>query len=362
MDEADVRRPAATADNSQGFLAGNGEMGALMGAELPVWLAGDGEMAGRIRAFDWSTTPLGPPEGWPQPLRAAVGFMLGSGFPMFVVWGEALTTLYNDPYARLIRARHPAALGTGFLDVWPEHRPGLAPLVESALAGEAVFHENQPFVVDRSGVEEEAWFTFSYSPLRDDEGRVAGLICAVTETTQAVLAGRHATAERERLSGMFEQAPGFMTLLRGPDHVFELVNAAYRQLVSHRDVLGVPIREALPDIAGQGFYELLDRVYATGEPFVGRAVPISLQRTPNAPVEERILDFIYQPIADGAGTVTGIFVEGTDVTDRTHQEAALRASEARYRTLFETMGQGYALVGARPQCRRRGDRSTLSRV
>lgn len=123
-----------------------------------------------------------------------------------------------------------------------------------------------------------------------------------------------------RLRRMFEQAPGFTAVLTGPEHVFELTNAAYRRLIGERDVIGKSIREALPDIAGQGFYELLDRVYNTGEGFVGRRIPVVLQRRPGEAMAEAILDFVYQPIFDAAGHVVGIFVQGNDMTEQARAE------------------------------------------
>ena len=128
-----------------------------------------------------------------------------------------------------------------------------------------------------------------------------------------------------------------MAVLSGPEHRFELVNPVYLQLVAHRDVLGKPVREAIPEIEGQGFLELLDTVYASGKAFRGESVPIAIQRAPDAPLEARVLDFVYQPIRDLWGEVTGIFVEGTDVTATHVSLAALRESEVQFRTLAEAM-------------------------
>ena len=111
--------------------------------------------------------------------------------------------------------------------------------------------------------------------------------------------------ERPQLADLFQQAPGFMAMLRGPDHVFEHANAAYRRLVGGRDVIGKPVREALPDIDKQGFFELLDGVYSTGEPYVGEAVPITFAG-PDGAVALRHVDFLYQPIRGEAGAVVGI--------------------------------------------------------
>src|ERR1700678_499697 len=110
-----------------------------------------------------------------------------------------------------------------------------------------------------------------------------------------------------RLREMFVQSPSFSTLLEGPEHRFVLTNPAYHQLIGHRDVIGLTVREAIPEVEGQGFFELLDRVYCSGEPYVGKDVKIVLQRTPGGATETRYLDFVYQPIKDASGNVTSIF-------------------------------------------------------
>jgi two-component sensor histidine kinase len=123
-------------------------------------------------------------------------------------------------------------------------------------------------------------------------------------------------AQSLQLRQLFMQAPSFMVVLRGPEHVIELVNNAYLQLIGHRDVVGLPIRQALPEVVDQGFPDLLDKVRATAEAFVGRQIRIGLQRTPGAPLEERYLDFVYQPIVEADGSVSGVFAEGSDITDQ----------------------------------------------
>src|SRR5690242_15881118 len=165
-----------TEDRTLNFLQGGGAVGALM------------------RAHDWSESPLGPPEGWPQSLRTVVGLLLQSRFPMFVAWGTELGFLYNDPYAEILGAKHPRALGRRFYDIWSEIWPDISPLVDAAMAGEATYREDLPLVMNRKGYDEQTWFTFSYSPVRDESGNVAGMFCAVSETTQKVLA-EHALRE-----------------------------------------------------------------------------------------------------------------------------------------------------------------------
>jgi PAS domain S-box-containing protein len=316
-----------------------------MASEVPVsskardglaFLSEGGEMGERIRRFDWASSPLGRPEAWPQALKTAVGLLLSSKFPMFVAWGPDLRFLYNDAYAEVLGAKHPHALGHAFEDIWAEIWDDVGPLAHRALAGEATYFENLPLVMTRKGYEEQTWFTFSYSPLRGDSGEAEGMFCVCTETTAQVLAERARLSEAERLRQLFDRSPGFMAVARGPDHVFEMANAAYQKLVGRSDLVGKPVREAVPEIEGQGLVELLDRVYRSGEPFVGQAAPVSLQRTPDGPREERLLDFVFQPILDAQGAVTGIIADGYDVTERVMAERALRESEERFRLIADS--------------------------
>lgn len=255
--------------------------------------------------------------------------MLDSKFPMFVAWGPELTFLYNDAYSEILGEKHPAAMGQRFEDIWSEIWEDISPIVERAMSGVASYYENLPLTMQRKGYSEQTWFTFSYSPVYDESGQVGGMYCACTETTQQVLAERHRQQENARLHQLFQQAPGMMSVMRGPDHVIELVNDAYLKLVGHRELIGKTAREALPEVEGQGFFELLDKVYASGEHVVGSETPVLLQRRPGSPLEQRFVNFIYQPIRDGAGRVTGIFVQGSDVTEAVRASQALRDSEAR---------------------------------
>jgi PAS domain S-box-containing protein len=289
-----------------------------------------------MRNHDWLRTPLGAPETWPQPLSTLVGVMLGSKQPMFLAWGPERTLLYNDGYAGILGRKHPDALGQALLDVWSEIRGDLQPLVDQVDAGESVHMDDIALLMQRHGYVEEAHFAFSYTPVRDDDGRVCGIFCPCQETTQQVIATRREVADRERLEQLFHRAPGFMALLRGPEHVFELVNPAYLQLIGHRDVIGKPVREALPEVEGQGFFELLDQVYATGQAFTGNGLKVGLQRTADSLVEDRFVDLVYQPITDGENRVTGIFAEGSDVTERLQAESALREREERLRIIVES--------------------------
>jgi signal transduction histidine kinase len=296
-----------------------------------AFLADGGETGKQMRTLDWSHSPLGSPDRWPQSLRSMVGMLLNSKFPMFIAWGPELGFLYNDPYAEILGAKHPAAMGSRFQDIWDDIWDDIFPIIQQAMQGNASYHENLPLTMNRKGYEEQTWFTFSYSPVRDESGQVAGMFCAVMETTEQVLTERHRVEEVDRLKHLFQQAPGFIGVLRGPDHVFEIANDAYLRLVGNRGLVGKPVREALPELAGQGFFEHLDRVYATGKPFFGNELAALLRRQPDGPLEERFVNFIYQPTFDHRGNITGIFVEGSDVTETVKTHRALQESENELR-------------------------------
>ncbi len=178
----------------------------------------------------------------------------------------------------------------------------------------------------------------------DAEGRpvrFAGVSRDITDEVRA----RHALEdERELLATMFEQAPTFMALLHSPEHRFERVNPGYTELVGGRDVVGMTVAEALPEVVEQGFIGILDEVYRTGVAFHAHSTRVDLRGEQGETLRERYLDFVYQPIRNAAGDVTGIFVEGADVTDRILAQARLASAEQRYRTLFNSIDAGFCVI------------------
>lgn len=153
------------------------------------FLDGGGEMAQAIRAHDWSSSGLGPPHAWPAALKTAVSMALNSRFPKCIVWGPGLVSIYNDAF-RPILGDKPFALGRSFRDIWSEVWDEIGPIAERAYAGEPTFIEDFPLVIDRHGYPEQTYFTFCYSPIRDESGIVRGMMDTVIETTANVEARR----------------------------------------------------------------------------------------------------------------------------------------------------------------------------
>lgn len=164
-----------------------------------TFLAGESEMGARTRAFDWSQTPLGPIEAWPQSLKIAVRIMLDSRYAMWLGWGPEFTFFYNDAYARMtLGPKHPWALGRPARDVWSEIWDDIGPRAESVVqTGQATWDEGLLLFLERSGFPEETYHTFSYSPLPNDTGGIGGMLCVVTEDTERTIGERRLRTLRE---------------------------------------------------------------------------------------------------------------------------------------------------------------------
>ena len=328
---------------------------------------GGGEMGERMRAFDWARSPLGTPSAWSPALKALVDVTLAAKQPMYVAWGPDLTMLYNDAYIALLGSKHPAALGAAFLDVWAEARHDLAPLVDQVFAGDPVHMDDITLMVDRGGADREAHFAFSYTPVRDADGRVAGLLCPCAETTAQVLAERR-QAFRLDLEDQ----------LRGRAVPREIVAAAVRALGRHLGANRVGYGEMQPDgrtvLLVSGFEdgvapnsgsvpidafgaEAADRqrrgetsrsADVAAEPFYDAAAWAGIETRAYVSVplvrEGRLKALLYVNQRDPrvwteeeVELVEGVAARVFDAVERAQAQAALRDSEARFSTLAQAL-------------------------
>ena len=222
------------------------------GVALPSvsdFLNGGGKMGAMMRSHVWPAVPIGRPEDWPQPLKTLVGVMLGSSQPMFVAWGPERTLLYNDAYSDILADKHPSALGRDLLEVWSEIRADLQPIVEAAYAGTPVQMDDITLVMLRKGFPEETHFSFSYTPVRDEAGSVAGFFCPCLEITEQVLSDRRRSfriALEERLRDLADPS--------------EIISAASEALGRHLNVAQVAYAEV--DTAGETV--LIEREWNSG--------------------------------------------------------------------------------------------------
>jgi len=162
-----------------------------MGKNIPEFLSGGGEMGERIRNYDWSTTPLGPPEQWQQSLKTCVRIMLTSSQPIWIGWGKELIKLYNDPYKAIVGGKHPQALGQPASVVWKDIWKDIASMLERVMdQNEGTYVESQLLIMERNGYPEETYYTFSYTPIPGDEGGTAGMFCANSDDTEKIISER----------------------------------------------------------------------------------------------------------------------------------------------------------------------------
>ncbi|WP_227496694.1 response regulator [Massilia litorea] len=268
--------------------------------------------------------------------------------PGFVCFFRGPTHVYelqNEAHHRL--AGHRDIIGKPVREALPELAgQGFFELLDDVYqSGQPHVGRGVPLTVHRpDGAAVASYIDFVYQPIFDENGSVLGIFSQGSDVTEQVINARSLVQKQSELEqtildrtsaledarralaradalqlsntffqSLFEQAPGFICVLKGPAHVFELANGAYRKLTGERDLIGKDVRDALPEVEGQGFFELLDKVYQTATPVVGQSVQLELQDVPGK-IVTHFVDFIYQPILDAQGQSTGIFVQGSDVT------------------------------------------------
>jgi PAS domain S-box-containing protein len=418
--------------------------------------SGEGEMAARMRARDWASTPLGPVEGWPVSLKSVVRMLLHSRHPMLMWWGPRLIQFYNDAYMPALgRNKHPEALGMEARQCWPEVWNIVGPQIAAVMnEGRSSWNEDQFVPLHRDGSTEGGYWTYGYSPVFDDAGKVGGTLVVCTETTSRVLAARSLMQSEERLLRVLDasgvgtweldvasgdlradsrttslfglgatatdiplaqvlarvhpedlervhgaitaalagehqgrylqehrllppgdapqrwveargqtlfdeagratrfigttldiserkraeeaerqarqelqsflmQAPLGIAILSGPRHVYTVINPPFMNMLFRgrpaSDLLDKSVREALPELEGQGFYEILDTVYQTGQSFHGAKQRASMVQADGVE-REMFINFTYQAKRGPSGDIDGILVVIYEVTDQVNEQ------------------------------------------
>ncbi|KAF1017017.1 MAG: Blue-light-activated protein [Stenotrophomonas maltophilia] len=215
--------------------------------------------------------------------------------------------------------------------------------IGKAFAGANSRYENAHVVMSRFGEPEDTWWTFSFSPLFEEDGTVGGAFCVTKEVTRMVVAQERLARENERLIALFDKSPMFMAFLHGPQHRMELLNAGYSDLIGNREVLGQRIVDALPEVVDQGYLPLLDEVYRTGVPYIGRRVAYAPLGPDSVAAPDHLLDVVFQPVRDEVGQVTGVFVQGLDITPQEELQRHLVQAESRHRQILDS-ARDYAII------------------
>ena len=284
------------------------------------FLAGGGEMGRRIRSYSWADTSLESPGTWPTALSTLVSVMLASNQAMFVVWGPEQLLLYNDAYSQILASKHPEALGRNFLDVWEEIRTDLTPIVEQAYAGKPVHMDDIKLLMHRKGYPEEVHFSFSYTPVRDEAGHIAGIFCPCNEITGQVLAERRLRESEARAKGVLDGMAESFALLDREFRIIDLNVEALRLDSRPREALiGRSHWDAYPGSESSELGSLYTRAMA-------QRVPVKLEHLYTWPDgRETWMETRAYPIDDG------LAVFFRDVTEQKKSDAAAQETAERYR-------------------------------
>jgi PAS domain S-box-containing protein len=302
------------------------------------FLQGSGEMGERIRATDWSKTPLGDPENWPKSLQTMVSVVLNNPFGMYIAWGKEYTQIYNDGYRPILgNTKHPTALGISTRETFSEVWHIIGSMFDDVMEGNPVGFPDFMLPLDRygNGYIENCYFDFAYSPIYMDNGEVGGVLVTVIETTSKKTAEDELKESNSRYLNHIMQAPVAMCIFRGKNHVVEIANEHMLQLwgTHAENVLDKPIFEGLPEAKDQGLELLIDTVFTTGEKFTANERPVQLPR--NGKIETRYINFVYDALKEIDGSISGIIAIALDVTEQVMSRSKIEESQHKVRAIVE---------------------------
>lgn len=310
-----------------------------------TFLQGGGEMGELIRIFNWKDTPVGSPETWPQSLRTVLNIVVNSKFPMFLWWGKDLIQFYNDAYRPSFGfgkgSRHPHALGQKGEHCWTDKWPFIKPLIDDVLSGKgAIWHEDQMIPSFRNGRMEDVFWTFGYSAVNDESGRISGVLVVCNETTQKVNALKALQHTEKTIRNLFIQAPVAVAVLKGEDMIVEFANDRMFQLWDKpaEDLSRKAIFEGLPEAKGQGFEELLHEVYQTGKSYSALELPVNLSR--KNVLKKVYINLLCEPFKEADGTISGIIAVAIDVSEQVRAHKKIEEAEEKTRRAIESAELG----------------------
>jgi PAS domain S-box-containing protein len=306
------------------------------------FLEGGGTMGRLMRTFDWSSTPIGPPDHWPQTLQTAVSIMLNSSFPMFIWWGhDKLTYFYNDANVSILGSKHPGALGCCAREILPEMWTAVGPMVDHIfLRHEAVYRRDQLLRMNRHGYDEDAYFTFSGSPIKGADGMTEGLFCVITETTEEVKHRRLLQEYQSQLEAVFQSTRDGIGVFN-MDGEMVLLNNALATISGYSDAASM--KSKLADFYKTYRLMLPDRTVLPAKDWpLARVMrgdsfsDLELRGKHAGTGQECYFSFSGAPVYDDGGKQTLAVTITRDITNRKQAEEELQESEVRFRNLADT--------------------------
>lgn len=283
------------------------------------FLVNGGVMATLIRNHEWASTSVGAVSSWPQSLRTALQIMLSLQQPAFIAWGKEMSLFYNDLLKNLIGDQH-----TG--------KPASAVWKNIELLQQEIDHtkkERSLLILetkDTSGTDH----SFHCTALFNEEGKASGFFCTNTNEIDRV----RKEAEQQ-FRQLFLQAPALIHIFKGPEHIIELFHPKGKAFVNRRDLTGMKLREATPELEGQGFFELLDDVYQNGKTYTLSETQVLLANE-NGELVERFFDLTYQPLYDNNSKIQGVMNFGVEVTETVTARRKIEESEAHFREMADS--------------------------
>jgi PAS domain S-box-containing protein len=309
------------------------------------FLADGGEMGELIRAKDWSKTPIGDPESWPQSLRTMVSVILNNPFGMYIAWGDDFTQIYNSNCSPIFGSiMHPHALGNSAKETFSEVWDIIKPMFDEVMKGNALRFPDYKITLNRNGFDEDFYFDFSYSPIKKENGEVGGILSTFIETTEKVKAAEALERSNARFKNNIMQTPVAMCFFTGKDHIVEIANQQMIQLwgKEDEDIINKPIFEILPEAKAQGLEDIINKVYATGEKFVATERPFQLSK--NGKKETTYVNFIYEALKENNGSISGIIVIAIEVTSQVISRSKVEETDKRFRNTVKQAPVGITIL------------------
>jgi signal transduction histidine kinase len=312
----------------------------------PSWRYGEGDMSARIRALDGSGSGVEPRSALLPITPTALDILLGLQVPALLLWGPSGIAAYNDACAAFIGELHPGLLGSSVLQTWPQEAEFYTRALELGLRGESLVAKNRELWLERQGHRRSVRVDLSSSPVRDVAGKPAGVLVTLSERAERATDAAWPAAAEER-TRVLSEVPVALLIVEGPEHVIRFVNPAYRSIFGDRPLVGLPLRQAFPELHGSAMLELPDQVCRTGDMLRAPELAVTLDRRGDGSPEQGYLDVVWSALRDAEDRITGLMAVIIDVTEQVRQRERLEAQRRESEAARSELDRAYAELATR---------------